>query len=53
MLEVKEKKHKLMDYGSKESKQGNKEGWRRVLILVQVAEKIADKQNGSRTPICP
>lgn len=50
---VKEKKHKLMDYASKESKQGNKEGWRRVLILVQVAEKIADKENGSRTPICP
>ena len=25
-----------MDYGLNESKQGNKEGWKRVLLLVQV-----------------
>lgn len=36
-----------------ESKQGNKEGWRRVLILVQVMEKIGDEKNGSRALICP
>lgn len=41
-----------------ESKLGNKEGYKRMLILVQVVEKIWDEKiwdekNGSQAPICP
>lgn len=43
-----------MDSGLNESKQGNKkEGWRRVLVWVQVMEKIGDEKSGICTPICP
>lgn len=41
-----------MDSGLKESKQGNKEGWRRVLVLVQVVGKVGAEKNGSLAPIC-
>lgn len=39
-----------MDSGLNESKQGNKEGWRRV--LVHVVEEVEDEKNGICAPIC-
>lgn len=47
-----ENKHQLMDSGLNESKQGNKEGWGRVLVLVQVVGKVGAEKIGSCAPVC-